>query len=273
MISAHEAIATDPWDAFLARGLLGAAPLIGNAEIEISAVSVGARKVPLVTNRRGTPDCSWVTSLRNAYGPYARAETDLVRMDRWLQPLYVAGSHLAEALLAAGGLSGGNFLNNWLLATNIYTPDFASKSITSALDEICGGEPGLPVVIRSLTAPLHAELLAALARAGFLLLPSRQVWLVHDPASRAWRHHRDSRRDLSLAESTAEKYEWVPAKDFTDGDYTQARTFFNGSTASAIRSLILTTTKLFSASVSSRVSSSSPVCDRRAAARSAVSSG
>src|SRR5882724_10753813 len=83
------AAASDPWDRFLADGLLGSTRLLENAEVEISAVQAGAQRVPLTTNRRGDRDCSWVTSLRNAYGRYARAETDIVQMNRFLQPLYL----------------------------------------------------------------------------------------------------------------------------------------------------------------------------------------
>src|ERR1043166_9532404 len=82
----------DAWPSFLRGGLLGKQSLIANARVEISAVTCGDQEVPLVSNRGGEPDCSWVTSLRNAYGRYARAETDLVKMNRFLQPLYLLGS-------------------------------------------------------------------------------------------------------------------------------------------------------------------------------------
>src|ERR1700712_810051 len=96
------AFSADPWQEFLTHGLLGPSRLIENAAVEISAVETTSERVPLITNRRGDPDCSWVTSLRNAYGRYARAETDIVEMNRFLQPLYLAGSYAAEAILGAG---------------------------------------------------------------------------------------------------------------------------------------------------------------------------
>ncbi len=215
-------LAPDPWAEFLSRGLLGPGRLIGNADVEISSLSMGGQTVPVITNRAGSAECSWVASLRNAYGPYARAETDLVHMNRWLQPLYVAASHAAEALLGAGGLAGGNFLNNWLLATNLYRSELSHADIAPCVSELCQRDPQLPVIIRSLTAPLHAPLMAELTHAGFLLLPTRQVWIVPRPASGEWRRHRDAQRDLELAESTAAAWTWVPAKDFTDHDYATA---------------------------------------------------
>lgn len=210
------------WQSFLARGLLGGGELVRNAAVDITQVTVGDSSVPLVLNRTGRPDCSWVASLRNAYGPYARAETDIIRMNRWVRPLYLAGSAAAEQLLRCGGLAGGAFLNNWLLATNLYREDFSAAAILARLEDLAQTEPTLPIVIRSLTPPLHATLIQDLAAAGFLLLPSRQVWIVDDPASREWRTHRDSRRDIALAQATTDEWRWVPAAEFTDDDFERA---------------------------------------------------
>jgi hypothetical protein len=223
MSSTHEtAVQRDAWAAFLSVGLLGASPLIRNAQVSVSSVEANGERVPLVTNETGSAGCSWVTSLRNAYGPYARAETDIVGMNRLVWPFYVAASHAAEALMAAGGLSGGNYLNNWLLATNLYRPELTATDIFALRDEVCRRNPRLPMVVRSLTPPLHAPMLAELAAAGFLLFPSRQVWLVHEPASGAWRRHRDSRRDVALSRSTSGQWTWVPSADFMDRDFTRA---------------------------------------------------
>jgi hypothetical protein len=225
MPEAPPSTASDPWARFFARGLLGSQPLLRNATLEISALSPGS-PFPVVVNRSGAAACSWVASLRNAYGPYARAETDIVPMSPLLRRLYLGGSHVAEAMLCAGGLAGGVFLNNWLLATNLYTPDFTFDAIVSAVRALTAAEPRLPVVIRSLTPPLHAELLSQLAAAGFLLLPSRQVWIVADPASGDWRHHRDTRRDLDLAGTTADAWEWVPSSAFTAVDFTRCHALY-----------------------------------------------
>lgn len=215
-----------PWSDFLQQGLLGREPLLDNADIEIRAVPCGPQLTPLVTNRSGLATCSWVASLRNAYGPYARAETDIVRMNRWLRPLYLAGSHAAEALLAAGALSGGNFLGNWLLATNLHSKNLTADIILATTLDVARADPELPVVIRSLTPPLHGKLIEELATAGFLLLPSRQVWIVPSPASGEWRTHRDMRRDLALAETSSALWRWIPATEFTAADFTRSRQLF-----------------------------------------------
>ena len=82
-LSVAAASPADAWEDFLRHGLLGPQPLIANADVGISSVACGGRATPLVSNRRGAGGTSWVASLRNSYGPYARAETDIVRMSRW----------------------------------------------------------------------------------------------------------------------------------------------------------------------------------------------
>jgi len=212
-------VAADPWMAFLESGMLGTAPLIRNADVTVSRIQLGKESVPLVRNASGRAACSWVTSLRNAYGPYARAETDIVKMNGWLKPLYSAGSYIAEAILVSGGLAGGNFLNNWNLATNLYRSSLRADDVVAAAQLVAAHDPKLPVVLRSLTAPLHGELIAKLVQAGFILLPSRQVWIVHNPASGRWRTHRDAKRDLTLATDTLHQWEWIRAEQFTDADF------------------------------------------------------
>jgi hypothetical protein len=150
-----------------------------------------------------------------------------VKMSHWLRPLYLASSFVAEAALVSGGLAGGNFLNNWNLATNLYSSSLRAEELIAAAQTIAERDPELPVVLRSLTAPLHAELIDHLIRAGFILLPSRQIWILRDPAAGAWRRRRDARQDLALAAATRDRWTWVPAKEFTDADFARAAKLYS----------------------------------------------
>jgi hypothetical protein len=64
--------------------------------------------------------------------------------------------------------------------------------------------------------------MADLCRAGFLLLPTRQVWIAEDLKSGSWRCHRDVRRDLSLQQQTTHRWVWICGKDFTGSDLSRA---------------------------------------------------
>jgi len=218
--------ACDPWQAFLHAALLPQR-LASNLDMETHLVSAGGLQMPVTLNLDGQAMTSWVASLRNSYGPYARAETDLVGMSPWLKPLYQGASCFAERLLCMGGLKGGLFLNNWLLATNLYSQTFDCASILHACNELEKAYPGVPVVVRSLVAPLHASLMAELVQADFAFLPTRQVWLQHEIQTGKWRRHSDVKKDLALERHKASATEWVPGTQFSDADFARSRSLYN----------------------------------------------
>ncbi|WP_018605197.1 GNAT family N-acetyltransferase [Uliginosibacterium gangwonense] len=216
----------DPWQAFLHTALLPRR-LASNLSVDTHLVLAGGQNMPVTLNLDGQAMTSWVASLRNSYGPYARAETDLVGMSPWLKPLYQGASQFAERLLCMGGLKGGLFLNNWLLATNLYSQAFDCASILHACAELEKTYPDVPVVVRSLVAPLHARLMAELAQADFVFLPTRQVWLQHEIQTGGWRHHSDVKKDLALEHRKAATTEWVPGAQFCDADFSRACSLYN----------------------------------------------
>lgn len=213
------------WQRFLQEGLLPHQHMIGNAVTEVSTLLLGDQQFPVTVNFNGAATTSWVASLRNSYGPYARAETDLVRMHRLLKPLYRAASHAAEALLCAGGLAGGAFVNNWLLATNLYPEKM--PNLCALRDATLRRYPNMPVIFRSLTPPLHASLLVELRQQGFILLPTRQVWITESLTAGRWRLHTDVKRDIRLEERATLGSEWIEGSNFTDLDFKRAVTLYN----------------------------------------------
>ena len=214
------------WDAFLARGLV-AQRLVDNVPLDTRLLRIGTQSLPVTVNLNGQASTSWVASLRNSYGPYARAETLIVPMPRSSQWLYRAASVFAESLFALSGLSGGLFLNNWLLATNLYSTRFDLETIVAAREQLSHDYPDSPLIVRSLTAELHAPLLEALVREGFHLIPTRQVWLTGPLTSGDWRKHGDAKKDIALEARCASSSEWVSGHTFSDRDFTQALDLYN----------------------------------------------
>lgn len=214
------------WRTFLGAGLRGDAPLVANADVTVHEVALAGERAPVVINRGRTAETSWVVSLRNAYGPYARAEAAAANLSAFARRLGVAASHVGETLLAAGGLSGGCYLDSWLIATELHAPQLTSAAVLHALDEVMRLAPRDPIVLRSLTPALHRELLLGLAEAGFLLLPTRQVWLVPDLASGAWRRRRDPANDLRLAAESAEAWQWIGGAAFSADDFATAHALY-----------------------------------------------
>jgi hypothetical protein len=214
------------WDRFLDQALAQLPRLVSNAALPVEVVNLDGLRLPVTLNLQGDSGTSWVASLANAYGPYARAEMALVGLPRAARPLCAAASLVAQGLLGAGGLSGGAFLNNWLLSTNLHPHHMGPAQVLQASSELAQAYPRLPVVLRSLTPSLHAPLMAELVRAGWLLLPSRQVWLHMDLAGGAWRSRSDARRDLRLDEDAGQGTIWVDGSAFTDDDFAQAAALY-----------------------------------------------
>lgn len=214
-----------PWDRFLDRAL-GLPRLVPNAALALEVVNLDGLRLPVTLNREGDPRTSWVASLSNAYGPYARAEMALVGIPLAARPLCAAASLAVQGLLGAGGLSGGAFLDNWLLSTNLHPRRLGAAQALAASAELARAFPQLPVVLRSLTPALHAPLMAELVREGWLLLPSRQVWLHTDLADGAWRQRSDVRRDLQLEQALGPRTAWVDGSAFSDGNLAQAAALY-----------------------------------------------
>lgn len=217
----------DAWNGFL-RTALCQPGLIGNVPLRTELLQIGDQTLPVTLNLDGAAHTSWVASLRNSYGLYARAETDLVGMPGALKPFYCAASYLAEGLLRAGGLHGGLYLNNWSIATNLYARTFDCTTVMQACQHLVGAVPRVPVVIRSLVGSLHQDLMHALLKEDFIFLPTRQVWLQRALASGAWRAHADVKKDLALARRESACCEWVRAADFSDADYARTTVLYDG---------------------------------------------
>lgn len=214
------------WTHFLETLLRRDPPLLGNARVSVQPVVLAGEPAPVVVNTGRTADTSWIVSLRNAYGPYARAEARTAKLGITARVGGFAASFAGETLLAAGGFSGGCYLDSWLIATELHSPRLTRAAVLAVLDHVIRLAPREPIILRSLTPRLHGELIDGLARAGFVLLPTRQVWLVTDPAGGAWRGHRDAANDLQLVAATAGQWRWVGAREFSAGDFAQAHALY-----------------------------------------------
>ena len=212
------------WQQFLDEGLLKYPNFVKNAAIKIETYDAITQRIPVCINQAGDPETSWVASLLNAYGLYARAETDIVKMSFLTKSLYCAASHLTQQLVNGAALSGGAYANNWLLATNLYANDFDVNSFKNTTEKIIENHPNLPVIFRSLTPALHADLIAELELAGFLMLPTRQVWVTENLATGLWRHKSDVKSDLKLEAKQSEQYNigWINGVEFTQDHFQQA---------------------------------------------------
>lgn len=208
------------WNEFLKY--LCSKQLVDNVECPTVAVTAGGRQWPVTMNSTGKPSTSWVASLRNAYGPYARAESRMVGLPKSQVLISDIASVLGEQVLRATGLADALILNNWLISTNLLTTDFDAATVEDARARLQFAYPGKTVMIRSLLREHHADLMHSLAEKGWLFFPTRQVWLMDQLHSVDFRKRRDIKADLKLNEQMCQRGVWCPAESFNQEDWVRA---------------------------------------------------
>lgn len=215
LIESAEAMAGDGsragrYMAALARD--GASALVANATSRPLLLRLGDRSLP-VTVDDGGYGRSYVASPHSAYVLYAREEMKLIGMRRGRLAAH-AGLLAADGLLRAARLNRVVHLDNWLLSTNLHG-DWKGEGLSEARKHLAARFPDHFLILRSLDPWSCPELLAAARADGWMLLPSRQVWVVDDP-ERDWRprsHTASDRRALARSGLTVEDLTVLGAAD------------------------------------------------------------
>ncbi len=190
----------------------GAAALVANATSRSMLLQLGDHSLP-VTVDDGGYGRSYVASPHSAYVLYAREEMKLVGMRRGRLAAR-AGLTALDGLLRAARINRVVHLDNWLLSTNLHG-DWDGAGLPEARRHLAGRFPDHFLILRSLDSWSCPELLAAARADGWLLLPSRQVWVVDD-LERDWRsrnHTANDRRALARSGLKVEDLTDVSAAD------------------------------------------------------------
>lgn len=214
------------WDRFLDQLARPGIEWVRNARVAVQVLDIDGLRVPVTVDLAGNSQTSWVASLLNAYGRYARDEVRLVGLPWSIRPLAYAASHVAEQLLRAGGITRAAYVNNWLVSTNLHPKELTANRVLEASRLLVQEHPNAAIVMRSLVPALHETLMKELVHAGFLLLPSRQVFLYENLSTGAWRRKPDVKRDLKLEASQAPAVPWVPGSQFSEKDFIQATALY-----------------------------------------------
>lgn len=178
-------------DAMVARGASG---MVANVSTVLSSLRVGDRTLP-VTRDDGALGGSYVCSPHSAYVLYARAELGMVNAGRFAGPARAALVGL-DGLLRCARVNRIVHVGNWMLSTNL-NEDWRGEGIAAAREELADTHPDHLIGIRSIDDWSSPGLRQALAADGWIMVPSRQIWVVDDLA-RDWRprHNHDNDRRL-----------------------------------------------------------------------------
>lgn len=181
----------------IARG--GVTAMVSNVATRWLALRSGGRVLPVTVND-GETGGSYVTLPHSAYALYARAELDMVDTGglRPLLRVLIAG---AERVMRWGRINRIVHVDNWLLSTNLHG-DWAGEDLPAIRAYVAQQFPDHAIAIRSVDPWSCPALLDAARRDGWLLLPSRQIW-VTDDLERDWVPRRTRRGDLELLKASA----------------------------------------------------------------------
>ncbi len=172
----------------------GPAAMIANVRTRWLALRSGQRIFPVTANDGEAGD-SYVCLPHTAYALYGRAELDLVDVGAWA-PLFRLLIGLAGRALLAAGLNRIVNLDNWLVSTNLHG-DWAGEDLPEIRRQLQRHFPGHIIALRSLDAWSSPALIDAARGDGWLLVPSRQIW-VTDDLERQWRRRDSTKRDFRV---------------------------------------------------------------------------
>lgn len=181
----------------------GAARFIANLDTSVHLHRWGDHDLPLTVND-GSAGATFVCSPRVGYIDYPLEELAHLPDPRLVPPLrsLVRGVGVAVSLCDVDRIV---HVNNWMLSTNLPVA-LDPALVPRQTDALAAAWPSHLLAMRSLTRRYNGPLLAALEAAGWVLLPSRQVFLVTDFAQQCL-PRRDYRRDEALWQRGDYRYE------------------------------------------------------------------
>jgi hypothetical protein len=181
----------------------GAATFIANLDTSLHLHRWGDHDLPVTVND-GTAGTTFVCSPRVGYIDYPLEELAHFPNPR-LAPLLRGIVRGVGSVLLLCDAERIVHINNWMLSTNLpipLDPALARKQT----EELAANHPAHLLAMRSLTRCYNGPLMTALEEVGWVVLPSRQVFLIEDFA-RQCLSRRDFKRDEALWRRGDYRYE------------------------------------------------------------------
>jgi hypothetical protein len=169
---------------------------VANVQTTPVLVRLGNMVFPTTVNDREYEN-SYVCSPYTATISYPLRELDIVnfrsRTLRWSLRALIG---CMAPLLRGARINKVVCVNNWLLSTNLY-PDWDGAGLDRLTEVLRRRFPACAILFRSLNEATNAALCRSFRRAGYRLVPSRQVY-VFDGRRPMYLRKPDNQRDLRL---------------------------------------------------------------------------
>lgn len=186
--------------------------MVSNVTTQWLALRSNNRIFPITANS-GEIGGSYVCLPHSAYVLYARQELDIVDAG-WSKHLLRPVIPLLDRLLRTAKINTNVQIDNWLLSTNLHG-DWKGEDLGAIREFLVARFPDHFLLLRSLDMWSCPDLLAAARADGWILVPSRQVW-VTDNIARDWlpRHNiKDDRRRLRKSGLRVEELRHIQPAD------------------------------------------------------------
>ncbi|MEM7476393.1 MAG: GNAT family N-acetyltransferase [Planctomycetota bacterium] len=194
-------------------GIKATQQYIANCATQFLLVSNATVTMPLTVNDAQWDNC-YVCSPFGAAIKYPLVELREIQSTA-LRAALSALIHSVAPLLRIARINRSICINNWMLSTNLY-PDWDGSELSKLRDLLIHRYPKHAILLRSLNAATNEALIGQARDAGFLLAPSRQVYISTEPEAKFLRHQ-NCRWDRRLLDSN-EVYSTVQHLEISESD-------------------------------------------------------
>lgn len=204
-----------------------AAQAIGNVATHMKLLQTSTHLLPVSVNEGGErADNSYVVSPLTTYVDYAEYEIRQLARPFLTWPLrgLVRG---VGRWLARSRIDRIVQVNNWLLSTNLYPPDWDGADLPEMTRLLTQAYPEHVIGFRSLNGYSNPELIERLKALGYLPIPSRQVYLFEakDGADSPYLRRQNTNHDARLLARTP--YTQVQGDALSEADFTRIEHLYN----------------------------------------------
>lgn len=189
---------------------------ISNAETKMILHKIADCKIPITINN-AEYNSSYVCSPYTGIIPYCKEELYKIN-NNVVKKIVNILINIFGKYFKNSNINKVVQINNWMLSTNILHYNLDINAFIKMKKDILMKYPGHAILIRSLNGYQHQNLISELKKKGFLMAPSRQVYIFNDKSEIY--SHNDIKNDLRIKRKN--QFEYVDEKSFSDLDIKRA---------------------------------------------------